>query len=921
MANPKIVVEYLADVSDLRKASSQVESTSGKIGAGVKKAFIPAIAAFAAVGVAAKRAIDDASNLSEQVNKAGQVFGKAAPPIVAWSKTTANALGISQRAALEATGTFGNMLVPMGFSRDKAAAMSKSMVTLAGDMASFNNASPQDTLEALRSGLAGETEPLRKYGVFLNDARIKQEAFNLGLTKRAQAAAAANAAVKTATAAVAAATSARTAAESKLNAASTAVTATENAVASAAAKVASAQERVRDSTEHLADARAGHLTAIQKTRDAETANTNAMVHAVDAQIALTDARKKATQQLDDLRNAATDSGLGEERATIALDRARERLATVTADATSTDLDRRDAMLGVREAEQSAIEASKQRAKVAADLTNAERLGVNGSKDVADARDAVTKANQDSLKSTRALHAAQAAQADSIDTVLDALRGMHVAQKNLANEQGQARDAAASHTAAVANLATAQHRSAGAANALAGAQANLTSAQQEAAKFAGVNTKNLTAQQKAMATYSIIMKDTKDTQGDFQRTSSGLANQQRIQAATAEDLSAKMGKNLLPAMQAFEAISVRVLGVMAKNPAVMYAVAGAVAVAAAAIIALNIAMGVAAVVGAPWIGTAALITAGVVALIAVAVLLAKHWDDVKDTVSKAFRVIGDAAKWLFNWLKSNWPLLLAILTGPIGVATLAIIKNWDTLKGAVASAVDAIKDTVSGAWNTIRNITVAVWDAIVGFIRGVVADVKGLFTGLASWVSGFATGVWTTAINGVRNVFGWISDAARFAVQTVKDLFNGLVGFIENIVGRVSSAATSIANAIKAPINALVGAWNKLAFHIPKVSLPKVHIPLVGDVGGESFGGWTINFPDLPKLARGGIVSSPTLAMIGEGRGNEIVTPEAMLREIVGQQSVNVRVFIGETELKGLIDARVDESNTGLARTLLAGGVT
>ena len=59
--------------------------------------------------------------------------------------------------------------------------MSTSMVVSAGDMASFNNASPEETLAALKSGLAGESEPLRKYGVFLNDARLKQEAMKQGL--------------------------------------------------------------------------------------------------------------------------------------------------------------------------------------------------------------------------------------------------------------------------------------------------------------------------------------------------------------------------------------------------------------------------------------------------------------------------------------------------------------------------------------------------------------------------------------------------------------------------------------------------------------------------------------------------------------------------------------------------------------------
>jgi phage-related protein len=57
------------------------------------------------------------------------------------------------------------------------------MVQLAGDMASFNNASPEETLDALRSGLAGETEPLRKFGVFLSQSRIEAQALSSGLVK------------------------------------------------------------------------------------------------------------------------------------------------------------------------------------------------------------------------------------------------------------------------------------------------------------------------------------------------------------------------------------------------------------------------------------------------------------------------------------------------------------------------------------------------------------------------------------------------------------------------------------------------------------------------------------------------------------------------------------------------------------------
>jgi hypothetical protein len=140
-------------------------------------------AALGALGLAggARIAIGAASDLSEEINKTNVVFRGSQREVLSWSKTSAEGFGQSRQQALAAANVFGNMLVPLDFGRKRAAGMSKQMVQLAGDMASFNNADPSEVLEAMRSGLAGEAEPLRKYGVFINDARLRQEAMAKGL--------------------------------------------------------------------------------------------------------------------------------------------------------------------------------------------------------------------------------------------------------------------------------------------------------------------------------------------------------------------------------------------------------------------------------------------------------------------------------------------------------------------------------------------------------------------------------------------------------------------------------------------------------------------------------------------------------------------------------------------------------------------
>jgi nucleoid-associated protein YgaU len=123
------------------------------------------------------------STLQESISKTNAVFGANAREVQDWSRTTSAAFGVSQQQALEAAGTYGNLFRAFGLGSKQAQDMSQNLVELAADMASFNNVPIDDALLALRSGLSGETEPLKKFGVALTDARLKEEALRLGLIK------------------------------------------------------------------------------------------------------------------------------------------------------------------------------------------------------------------------------------------------------------------------------------------------------------------------------------------------------------------------------------------------------------------------------------------------------------------------------------------------------------------------------------------------------------------------------------------------------------------------------------------------------------------------------------------------------------------------------------------------------------------
>lgn len=158
----------------------RIGGTATKVGIGMTAGLTVPILAMAKTGV------DAASDLAESNSKVGVVFEDNAEKVRAFASTAAESLGMSEQKALEATGTFGNLFRALGTGSDDAARMSTELVTLAADLASFNNANPEDVLLALRSGLLGEAEPLRQFGVSLSAARIEAEALASGLVKPTQ---------------------------------------------------------------------------------------------------------------------------------------------------------------------------------------------------------------------------------------------------------------------------------------------------------------------------------------------------------------------------------------------------------------------------------------------------------------------------------------------------------------------------------------------------------------------------------------------------------------------------------------------------------------------------------------------------------------------------------------------------------------
>ena len=196
---PPILVQLQADVTQLKAGLAQAESAIKgvdnqvkKAGAGMgqfsgqlKKLAVGIGAAFSAAAVMnfAKQSVMASSNMEESLSKVAVVFGQGSAEVEEFGRNAAVNLGISNQAALEAAGTYGNLFQAFGLGQGESQKMSTSLVQLASDMASFNNTSVDDAILALRSGLSGETEPLKRFGVALSEVRLKEEAMRMGLIK------------------------------------------------------------------------------------------------------------------------------------------------------------------------------------------------------------------------------------------------------------------------------------------------------------------------------------------------------------------------------------------------------------------------------------------------------------------------------------------------------------------------------------------------------------------------------------------------------------------------------------------------------------------------------------------------------------------------------------------------------------------
>ena len=347
---------------------------------------------------------------------------------------------------------------------------------------------------------------------------------------------------------------------------------------------------------------------------------------------------------------------------------------------------------------------------------------------------------------------------------------------------------------------------------------------------------MTQAEKVALRYAFVMNATKNSQGDFARTSEGTANQTRIFGETLKELGANMGQYILPVVTPL----IAKLSEMAKafgdlSPATqktILVIAGIVAVVGPALVVIgSIITAVGAIAGAFAAASTAIAAAGgiiafvvgiitspititiaaIAALAAIAFVVVKNWEPIKVFFGNLWTSITatTSAAWegIKQFFSDTWTAI-----------TSSVVSAWEGLKSAVSNGLNAILNFIQPALNFYQTIFMNTWDIIKNIVLGavliVIDIVTGNFTKLGSDIGSIWNNIKTALINiweaikGVAvNAWNGLKDGVISITSSIRDgvfsVWNSILNFFRNLPGTLYSLGSSAFNSLKSGISSVL----------------------------------------------------------------------------------------------------------------------
>lgn len=256
---------------------------------------------------------------------------------------------------------------------------------------------------------------------------------------------------------------------------------------------------------------------------------------------------------------------------------------------------------------------------------------------------------------------------------------------------------------------------------------------------------------------------------------------------------------------------------------------------------------------------AFIVGGPIALVGVEI--AKHWDEVKEKTTEIWNSVstwlGETWEGVKNTCSETWNNIKTSISDKWGEVKQGTEDTWNNLTNWLGTTWGNISTSASTKWEEIKVSISGKWDELKTKCSEVWENIKGVFDGVVTWIDNIFSVGWSNAWNGIKNTF--------------KTIFDSLV----NIAKKPLNLVITMVNAVISGVNKMIKALNNLNIDVPD---------WVPGIGGESFGFNFDTISPIPMLAKGGIVDSPTLAMVGEA-GKEAVVPlennKGGLKELAG----------------------------------------
>ena len=279
-------------------------------------------------------------------------------------------------------------------------------------------------------------------------------------------------------------------------------------------------------------------------------------------------------------------------------------------------------------------------------------------------------------------------------------------------------------------------------------------------------------------------------------------------------------------------------------------------------------------------------------------------------------IGEVFRVLFNTVADIFGGIADFLKGVFDIITGILTSDMSKIFDGFTETGDALMNILSTLLTALLDLTVAVlkviWDTIVAIFQGIWDGIVAIFTPLGEWfterwnetTTALAnigtwftdmfqkawTGLtnifsklgswfgerWNDVTNALANVSAWFGNTFTSAYNAVKNAFSSIGSFFSGVWSTVQSifvnagqkVGSAVGGAFRSAVNAVLGTIENVVNGF--IGMINGVLGVVRNLPGLGWVG-SVGYVSLPRLARGGIVDSPTVAMIGEA-GKEAVVP-------------------------------------------------